>query len=199
MGIEFFYEFASTYSYPAAMGIDAMAAERNLTVTWRPFLLGPVFAAQGMTDSPFNLFPVKGQYMWRDLARCCAELGFRFQKPSVFPRRTVLAARVALLGMAEGWGAEFSRLVYQANFADDREIDDPAVLGELLSSLGLPAEDVLSRATAEDNKLLLRTQTERAIKLGVFGAPTFVVDGEVFWGHDRMRQACDWAARNKPA
>jgi 2-hydroxychromene-2-carboxylate isomerase len=194
MEIEFFYEFASTYSYPAAMTIEALAAETGVTVHYRPFLLGPVFAAQGSSDSPFNAYPAKGRYMWRDLERVCAELGLAWQRPSVFPRRSVLAARVALLAAEEGWAGPFSRLVYEANFVDDRDIDSEPVIAELLERAGQP-RDKLALATSEARKPLLRAQTERAMALGIFGAPSFVVGGELFWGQDRMRQAFAWARR----
>jgi 2-hydroxychromene-2-carboxylate isomerase len=195
MEIEFFYEFASTYSYPAAMTVESMAREHGVTLRFRPFLLGPVFAALGMKDSPFNLFPVKGAYMWRDLERICADLGLAFKRPSIFPQRSLLAARVAHLAADEGWAGPFSRLVYEANFAEDRDIGDEQVIRELITRAGQPADETFARATAEERKPLLRAQTERAIKLGIFGAPSFVVGSELFWGHDRMHQAFAWASR----
>ena len=114
--IEFWYEFASTYSYPAAMRVERMAEAAGVRVEWRPFLLGPLFhAQQGLTDSPFNAFPVKGQYMWRDMERVCAEEGLPLNHPSQFPRNSLLAARVAVAGLDEGWTPDFSRKVYEAN------------------------------------------------------------------------------------
>ena len=93
---EFWYEFASSYSYPAAMRVEALAAERGVALAWRPFLLGPLFAAQGWRDSPFNLYPAKGRYMWRDLERICGALGLPLTRPDPFPQNSLLAARVAL-------------------------------------------------------------------------------------------------------
>src|SRR6187401_1475696 len=95
MEIEFFYEFASTYSYPAALTIEALAVETQVAVRYRPFLLGPAFAAQGLHDSPFNLYPAKGRYMWRDLERICEVQEVPFRRPSQFPRNGLLPARVA--------------------------------------------------------------------------------------------------------
>ena len=94
---EFWYELASTYSYPAAMRVGRLAAERGVTLAWRPFLLGPIFAAQGWRDSPFNIYPAKGRYMWRDLERICAARALPFHRPSPFPQNSLLAARVALV------------------------------------------------------------------------------------------------------
>ena len=104
--LEFWFEFASTYSYPAAMRVEAEAHARGIEVAWRPFLLGPIFAQQGWQDSPFNLYPAKGAYMWRDLERICESLGLPMRHPSVFPRNGLHAARVAaahegLFGQAE--------------------------------------------------------------------------------------------------
>src|SRR5215467_15912476 len=89
--------FASTYSYPAAMRIERLTAAAGVAVEWRPFLLGPIFQRQGWGDSPFNLYPAKGQYMWRDLERLCAAEHLALRRPSVFPRNGLLAARVALI------------------------------------------------------------------------------------------------------
>ena len=88
---EFWYEFASTYSYPAALRVAALADQRGVSLIWRPFLLGPIFMAQGWRDSPFNIYPVKGRYMWRDLARICAREGLPLRQPSAFPRGRALS------------------------------------------------------------------------------------------------------------
>ncbi len=191
--LEFWFEFASSYSYPVAHRIEQQADAAGVALRWRPFLLGPIFAAQGWNDSPFNLYPAKGRYMWRDLERLCARQGLPLVRPSAFPRNGLLAARVALLGAEESWAAEFVRRVYSANFAGDREISDPAVLEGVLRELGLPAAEVLARAQSAANKQALRVQTERSASLGIFGAPSFVVDGELFWGGDRLDDALAWA------
>src|SRR5205814_4950803 len=116
--IDFWYDFASTYSYVSAMRIAALAANARVAVRWRPFLLGPVFQAQGLTNSPFVLYPVKGDYMVRDMERLCAEIGIGFRLPTPFPQNSLTAARVALAGFEEGWGEDFTRAVYRAEFAD---------------------------------------------------------------------------------
>ncbi|HWP64872.1 MAG TPA: DsbA family protein [Candidatus Limnocylindria bacterium] len=95
--IEFWFEFASTYSYPAALRVEALARGAGVTLTWRPFLLGLIFGAHGWRDSPFNIYPAKGRYMWRDLERTCARLGVPFKKPSQFPR-TDQAAALGIFG-----------------------------------------------------------------------------------------------------
>lgn len=193
--IEFWYEFASSYSYLSVMRIEALARDAGVAVEWRPFLLGPVFLAMGWNDSPFNIYPPKGRYMWRDLARLADKYGLPFHVPSRFPRNGLLAARLALLGGEQGWVADFSRKVMLANFAEDREIGEPEVIGAILAELGLPVDELLAAAVTEDNKRALRRQTERAAELGMFGAPSFRVGEELFWGNDRLEDALAWARR----
>jgi 2-hydroxychromene-2-carboxylate isomerase len=187
--MEFWFDFASTYSYLAAARIDQIAR-----VVWRPFVLGPIFARFGWQDSPFNLYPAKGAYMWRDMARTSERLAIRFRKPSVFPRNSVLAARVALVGADEPWLPQFARAVFEANFVHDKDIAAPSELAAILDGLGLPTE-LVARAQSPEYKPRLRAQTERATELGIFGAPTFVSDGELFWGNDRLDEAVAWAKR----
>jgi 2-hydroxychromene-2-carboxylate isomerase len=190
--LEFWFEFASSYSYPAAMRVEGAARAAGVSLVWKPFLLGPIFGAQGWNDSPFNIYPAKGVYMWRDLERICANLGVPLHRPSQFPRNGLLAARVALVGADAPWRTEFVRAVYRANFADDRDITDAAVVRDLLAQVGADAPAVLEAAQAPDNKERLRRQTEEAVALGIFGAPTFVSRGELFWGNDRLEDALDW-------
>ncbi len=196
--LEFWYEFGSTSSYPAAARIERLADAAGLVVAWRPFLLGPLFAQQGWTDSPFNLFPVKGRYMWRDLARICVQEGLPLRRPSAFPRNGLLAARVALIAAEEGWCGSFTTAVYRANFAKDQDIGATEVIGGILAALGRPAKAVLEHARSPEIKERLRAQTEAAAALGIFGAPSFTIGKELFWGTDRLEQAIRWAQREGP-
>jgi 2-hydroxychromene-2-carboxylate isomerase len=165
-------------------------------VRWRPFLLGPIFHAQGWDNSPFNIYPPKGRYMWRDLDRICARLGLPFRRPDPFPQPSLLAARLAHVGLDEGWGADFCRAVYAAEFGEGRQIGDEAVMHDLLGGLGVAPAPALARARSDVIKDRLRAATAEAERLGVFGAPSFVTaDGELFWGHDRMVEALAWAVR----
>ena len=187
--IDFFYEFASTYSYITAMRIAPLAQAAGVTVRWRPFLLGPIFKQQGWETSPFNLYPAKGRYMVRDCERQCAALGIAFRLPDPFPQNTLLAARVALAALAEGWGEDFSRAVYRAQFAEGRQIGSAEVIGAIVRDLGRDGGAVLARAQSDAIKQELRAATEEAQRLGIFGAPSFVAGGELFWGNDRLEQA----------
>jgi 2-hydroxychromene-2-carboxylate isomerase len=193
--IEFWFEFASTYSYPAAMRIEPLAQQAGVRVVYRPFLLGPIFAAQGWNDSPFNIYEAKGKYMWRDLERICDAIGVPVRRPSVFPRSGLHAARVALAGAAEPWCPAFVRAVYGANFAEDRDITSREVISEILAKLVPDAGSVLARADSAEIKAALRAQTQAAQARGIFGAPSFVVNGELFWGNDRLEQALAWVRR----
>jgi 2-hydroxychromene-2-carboxylate isomerase len=194
--LEFWFEFGSTYSYLSAARIEAVAAAVGVPVLWEPFLLGPIFADQGWDDSPFNIYPPKGRYMWRDLERLCAKYRIPFARPSRFPRNGLLAARIACLAKAtsEPWLPEFARAVFRANFTEDRDIGDTATIRSILDSLGQPSAQLVEQAQVPENKLRLRQQTRRAKDLGIFGAPSFVVGEELFWGNDRLEDALAWAA-----
>lgn len=197
--VEIWFEFASSYSYLAVMRIVEAARAAGVTLRWRPFLLGPVFLSLGWNDSPFNIYPPKGRYMWRDMARLAAKYDIPFQLPSQFPRNGLLAARVAVLGQDQPWIGDFARAAMRANFGEDRDIGQPAVIADMLTALDLPAEALIAEAQSPANKQALRAQTEQATALGIFGAPTFLVDGEMFWGNDRLDDALAWACRSAPA
>ena len=192
--VEFWFDFASTYSYPAALRVEEVAYTASVAVVWRPFLLGPIFKAQGWNDSPFNIYPTKGNYMWRDLERVCESLGIPFRKPTVFPRNGLLSARLACLFSEEIWLPEFVRQMFLANFAHDREIADPAVIASALEAVRQPAS-LVNSARSPEAKAKLRTATERAVLLEIFGAPSFLVGSELFWGNDRLETAIAWACR----
>jgi 2-hydroxychromene-2-carboxylate isomerase len=194
--IDFWYEFASTYSYPAAMRVEKVAKAADLAVRYRPFLLGPIFGAQGWKDSPFNIYPVKGRYMWRDMERICEAEDIPLKLPPVrFPQNGLKAARIAMVGEAQGWIGAFTRAVYTANFAEQRDIADDATLALILSKLGVNPEATVEAANTQENKDRLKAQTEEAVARGLFGAPSFTVGDELFWGNDRLEQAVAWAAK----
>ena len=187
--IEFWFEFGSNYSYLSAMRIDTLARAAGVDVLWRPFLLGPVFRELGWSTSPFVLQQAKGRYMWRDMERQAAKYGLPWGRPSVFPRTALLPMRVATLGAAEPWIGEFCRRVMEQNWVQDREIDDEAAVRAALAGLVPHPDAVLAAALAPDNKLRLRANTETAAARGIFGAPTFFVGDEMFWGNDRLEDA----------
>ncbi len=196
--LDFWFDFASTYSYLTAMRIAPLAEKASVRVRFRPFLLGGIFQAQGWTTSPFNLYPAKGRNMWRDLERSCADLRLPFRRPDPFPQNSLLAARVALIALDQAWGEELCRMLFRAEFAHGRRIDDAAVIADVLATSDIDPEPVLAAARSDAIKARLRAQTEEAQRLGVFGAPSFTTaDGELFWGNDRLEPALRWAAAER--
>ncbi|MCR9107623.1 2-hydroxychromene-2-carboxylate isomerase [Marivita sp. XM-24bin2] len=193
MKVEFWFEFASTYSYLSAMRLPAIAKRRGIEIAWCPFLLGPIFASQGLSSSPFNIYPIKGQYMWRDVERRANGHGLGFRQPEPFPQNGLLAARVATAAPPGAAQVRFCQAVFEAEFALGCDISDRQTIETCARDAGL-APDVMDRATSDDVKQRLRQTTEYAQKRGIFGAPSFTVGDELFWGDDRLEEALDWAA-----
>lgn len=194
MNIEFWFDFASTYSYPTAMRIEHLVAQKNLKIIWRPFLLGVIFNKQGWNDSPFNIYPAKGEYMWKDLMRVCRDLEIPFNRPTIFPRNGLLAARVATRFSESPWVPSFIRSVFSANFEHDQEISSPDIISSCLDCSVKSVDSILKEAHSPESKDMLREQTDEAYKRGIFGAPSFYVGNELFWGNDRLESAIKWAA-----
>jgi 2-hydroxychromene-2-carboxylate isomerase len=196
--IEFWFDFCSTYSYLTAERIEALAAADGIAVIWRPFLLGPLFLALGWNDSPFNIYPAKGRYMWRDMERLAQKHGLPFKRPSRFPRDGLLPARIACAYAEAPWCPAFVRAAFSANFAENRDIGERAVIADILTRLSQPADAVIAAAETQESKDRLRQQTGHAEEIGLFGAPSLIADGELFWGNDRLEDALAWLRREKP-
>ena len=194
MDIEIWFDFASNYSYLSAMRIEELARARGVRVAWRPFLLGPVFKSLGMDTSPFVVQKQKGAYVWTDMERQCRKYGLGWTRPSTFPRRSILPARIATLADGQPWQAEFIRRVMCLNFVDDRDIEDHAALADILAALGQDGPAILAKAETDEIKQRLRARTEEAQQRGIFGGPMFFVGAEMFWGNDRLDDALDLAA-----
>ena len=176
------------------MRIERLAADADVSVRWRPFLLGPIFKDYGWNNSPFNIYAAKGRYMWRDLARICEAEGLPLKLPPVsFPQNGLKAARLALVGEPQGWTPAFTRAVFAANYAEQKDISDDAALREILAGLGVDADAACAAANSPENKDALKRQTEAAAARGLFGAPSFTVGDELFWGNDRLEAALAWA------
>lgn len=195
--IEFWFDFGSNYSYLSTMRIGQLARDAGVSVVWRPFLLGPIFKSFGWNSSPFVLQKEKGDYMWVDIARECGKYRLPWTRPTTFPRSAVLPLRVALWASKSGapWVEAFCQEVMLSNFSRDRDVDDATLVSELLEQLGQHAVTVIEQAQSPDNKLALREQTEEAVRRRIFGAPTFFVGREMFWGNDRLDDAIACASR----
>jgi 2-hydroxychromene-2-carboxylate isomerase len=193
--IEFWYDFASPYSWMAAERIEALAGAAGIGVRWRPFVIGPILRLRPDNPSPVqNAPPAQRAYRRRDVERLCATYGLPLRWPSSYPRNGLLAARVARAAPDDIRPA-LSRAIYRANFADDREISDATIIGDVLAAAGLDADALLAAALADSNKRGLIADVDEAVARGIFGAPSIVVGNELFWGNDRLELAIAWAQR----
>jgi 2-hydroxychromene-2-carboxylate isomerase len=193
--LEFWFEFGSNYSYLSVMRIEDAAQRHGVRIAWKPFLLGPIFRALGFETSPFVLQKEKGSYVQQDMARQCDKYGLPpWVPPSVFPRVGVLPLRITLLGVDQPWIGAFCREVMLLNFAKDQDINRADHMLSILIKFGLPASEILDKAQSDLIKSRLREQTEQARAKGIFGAPTFFVGKEMFWGNDRLDDALIFAS-----
>lgn len=193
--LEFWFEFGSNYSYLSVMRIEHLAREAGVRIAWRPFLLGPIFRDLGWNSSPFVLQAEKGRYTWNDMRRRAAKYGLAFNMPSSFPRTALLPMRVALLAADEPWVGSFCQRVMVQNFVDDLDIAQPDNTRRALEGLAADPDAFMAAAQGEDIKARLREQTGQARARGIFGAPTFFVGDEMFWGDDRLEDALDFAVK----
>ncbi|NOD83782.1 2-hydroxychromene-2-carboxylate isomerase [Ruegeria sp. HKCCD6119] len=190
--IDFWYSIGSTYSFLTVMRLDDWCAEHDATVNWRPFNVRTVMSAQ--QNIPFAGKPEKSAYMWRDIERRCAKYHIHASLPVPYPISDLaLANQVALLGMTDGWGKSFTQNLYRIWFEDGVEAGSESALSEALLRCQQDPRLTLARARSPDIVTALEAETDVAVKLGVFGAPSFVVRQEVFWGDDRLDDALSWA------
>ena len=197
--IEFWLDFGSTYSYLSVMRVEDLASKHDIHVSWQPFLLGPIFQSFGWNTSPFVLQKEKGEYVQKDMARLCRKYGIPWKMPTEFPRLGVLPLRIMLVGAGQPWIPEFAQRVMLLNFHLDRDINSREEIVIILTDLGQSVDDVLGQAQSEPIKKRLRDQTDNARARKVFGAPTFFVGEEMFWGNDRLEDALEFAAATKGA
>lgn len=190
--IDFYFDFSSPYGYFASAGIDDIAARHGREVIWRPILLGAVFKVTG--QQPLPTIPLKGSYAKHDLARTARLLGLPFKLPTRFPVAGQAPSR-AFYWVGDRDPALAKRLaqaLYRAYFAEDRDISSPEVTANVAAKLGLARDDVLQALNDPAVKERLKTEVDAAIERGVFGSPYIVVDGEPFWGADRLEQVDRW-------
>ncbi|MHB8668447.1 MAG: 2-hydroxychromene-2-carboxylate isomerase [Burkholderiales bacterium] len=183
--VEFYFDFGSPYSYLAYKALPAIAAARGAQIVWRPMLLGGVFKATG-NHSPAEI-PAKSRWMQQDMQRWAARYGAAFRFNPHFPINTLVLMRGAV-GM-QLRGADFhayTAALFHAMWGKPRNLGDPAELAAVLRQAGLDADAFAALANDEAVKAQLKKQTEEAVARGVFGAPTFFVGDEMFWGQDRL-------------
>jgi 2-hydroxychromene-2-carboxylate isomerase len=194
--IEFYFDFASPFGYFAANQIDAFEKDYGCSVVWKPFLVGAAFKVTG--GKPLTEWPLKAEYSRHDMERMRRYLGLPWQFPANFPVLTVGAAR-GVYWLEETKGEDtakrFARDAYAAYFGRGQDISDAAVLGDLAEGVGVD-RDAFAAALKEDAiKQRLKDETDGAIERGVFGSPFFFIDGEPFWGQDRLWMMREWIER----
>ncbi|MBO9446182.1 2-hydroxychromene-2-carboxylate isomerase [Ruegeria sp. R14_0] len=190
--IDFWYSIGSTYSFLTIMRLDDWCDEHDATVNWRPFNVRTVMSEQ--KNIPFAGKPVKSAYMWRDIERRAAKYHLHAKLPAPYPISDLaLANQVAVLGMTDGWGKSFTQNLYRIWFEEGIEAGNESAVSEALHRCQQDPRLTLARARSPDTIALLEAETEQATRLGVFGAPSLVVRGEVFWGDDRLDDALSWA------
>ena len=193
MTVEIWFEFASTNSYLTVSRAEAACEAAGVAFEWKPFLLGPGFHAKGLATSPFVLDPIKGAYMWRDVERRAARFGLPFQRPDIFPANGLNAARIMTATRDQPWRVEVARAGFQAQFVRGEDISQFETLAAALQACGVEPEPWLEQAQSDAVKATLRQRTETAQTRGLFGTPSFLVQGELFWGDDRLEDAIAWA------
>jgi len=193
--LDFWFEYGSTYTYLSVARSSKAAAATGVQLEWHPFLLAPILTELGMAQGPFRPYPAKMAYMWRDLERRAQQHGLPYLKPSHYPPNTLLTARVGTLAAVEGWCEAFTQSCFNLHWTQDCAIGSEQNLAICLTGLHKNPAEVLARAQAPEIKERLRSATDTARALGLFGSPSFVVDRELFWGDDRLEEALDWATR----
>ena len=186
--LQFWFEFASTYTYLSVMRIEALAQSAGVSLAWKPFLLMPVLKYLG-AGPPFGQNVAKTTYLWADLTRRAKALDIPIKRPSVYPPNSLMTARIALLGMREGWGIAFTKEAFRQHWQNDVTIGTEENIRASLDAAGQEPKATIARARSDANKDALRAQTEQAIVLGLFGSPSFIVERELFWGDDRLEDA----------
>lgn len=190
--IDFYFDFSSPYGYLASTQIDDLAAKHGRGVTWRPILLGAMFKITG--GQPLPPIPLKGSYAVHDMARTARRLKVPFKLPSKFPIAATAPSRAFywVHDRDPTLARTLARALYHAYFAEDRDISNPEVTGNVAAKLDVSKDELRSALEEPAVKERLRSEVDAAIERGVFGSPYIVVDGEPFWGVDRLREVEQW-------
>lgn len=191
--LDFFLSYGSTYSYLAVMRLPGLAKAAGVEVVWRPFSLMTLLTEAGLAEGPFTPFPNKLAYMWRDLERRARKYGLPFASRPDYPWPYQEAGRIGILAQQEGWVVPFSQQVYRAAFEQGEVLGAPETLRAAIRAAGQEPARVMDTIAGDEIAEAWAANTEAARAYGIFGAPSFVVAGELFWGDDRIEDALDWA------
>lgn len=192
--IDFYFEFASPYGYLASLRIDAIAAAYDRDVVWRPIMLGVALKMTG--GGPNMHLPLKGPYLLRDAPRFARLLDAPFKLPPVMPMNSLAASRTYWWlhdqdpDMAKG----FAECVYHMHWGEGQDVSTPEQVAAIGESLGIDRDELLAAMQDPAVKAKLKDETDRSVERGVFGSPFIFVDGEPFWGVDRLDQVERWLA-----
>lgn len=192
--IEFWLEYASTYSYLTVARIGRLCDARGVEIDWQPFWLYPVREQQGLA-APFPEGSARERYMWRDLERRAAQRGLPYRRPGIYPFNSVAVGRVALLGAREGWCRAFTETAFRLHWTEGVAMGTADNFEAAIAAAGQDPARALGAAATPEVKQAFKDQGARALARGLFGAPSFVVAGELFWGDDRLEDAIDCATR----
>ena len=191
--IDFWFSIGSTYTYLSVNRIAEVAKKESLSINWKPFSVRKIM--MDMDNVPFTppSKKVKSDYMWRDIERRAKFYGFEAKVPAPYPLKEFdLANQIAILGMNEGWGVDYVTITYKRWFQQGMEPATEPNLSEIFNELNLNKDEISKNANSKEIKNQYLQNTDNAYKLGIFGSPTFIYKGEVFWGDDRLEDCIKW-------
>ena len=191
--IDFWFSIGSTYTYLSVNRLADVSKKENIKFNWHPFSVRKIM--MDMDNIPFTppSKKIKSDYMWRDIERRAKFYGFYANVPAPYPLKEFdLANQLAILGMNEGWGVKYVTLTYKKWFQQGKEPAIEPNLSEVLNELNLNKDEVIKNSNSANIKDQYSQNTENAYKVGVFGSPTFIYKGEVFWGDDRLEDCIKW-------
>ena len=191
--IEFWIEYASTYSWLSVSRLGNLADAAGVTIDWQPFWLFPVRQQQEL-PMPFPAGSARERYMWRDLERRAKSLGVPYRKPETYPFKSMETARIGFVAAREGWCRKFTETAFRLHWTEGVLMPTPQNLAAAVQAAGQDMTRVAALASTDEVKEDFRLQSKRALERGIFGAPSFVVEGELFWGDDRLEAALMRAA-----
>lgn len=186
--IDFYFDFSSSYSYIGQHKLQTLVDEHGCAVHWRPVALGAIFKSLG--SGPHSPETPKGAYVWKDVERSAAHADLPYHWPKPFPYNSLMAARIFyyLEEKNEAKAIEWARAVFDASFGQGRNCSEASELADVAKSIGLDADELLDAANRDDIKQKLKQATAEAMQKGVFGAPTFFIGSDMYWGADRIDQ-----------
>ncbi|MBC8260011.1 MAG: DsbA family protein [SAR324 cluster bacterium] len=193
--IEFWFSIGSTYTFLSVTRLKEVEQKFGVTFSWQPFSVRKIMLE--MDNIPFPpTKKVKADYMWRDIERRANNYGFEAKVPAPYPLKEFdLANKIAVLGMQEGWGAEYVPATYRRWFVDGLEPGSEPNVSASLREIGQSPERVLELAADDNIRKAYFNQTEQAQSKNIFGSPSYIADGELFWGDDRLEDAVNWALK----